>query len=986
MPKAEETQVIVELSQHAIRALRAVGGTVEAGGECALDNKPALEALLDAVAPARKADGLKAAVALWPGSAGWHISSETEAMLDRTDESLRSIAASMQKDPAAPISYAACNTGDGSKVTPDGTQNWVLASSSRESMARTEAALSDLGLTKDGAAASAFATLGAVSRALKAEGKGGAVALWDLGWGQSHLLVVTEKGVEAAAPCTVGMDGVFEAVQTSLRLKFRGAGARLFFNDGYDFTEAGPKVGAAVAVGLKEALGKLPALESPPALACVGLTGKQAWFVREAASAAGITPWDPGLGALAASLGFKFSDPTVEASFSGASLGLLTLLAARVAASDEWIPEWVEAEAPAEETVQAPAPLEEPPAEPAPEPIVLPVAPPARPKPSLSIEPAAAPGGLPPKASRPAVAPRSVTVPPVPSKASNQPVSRQPAPPLHTRPAAPPAPQPSFPAPGAHPVFPAQAPAPHPSFSAPASGTHPSFPDPTSSASPAFPAPQPAARAPSFSNPGFPMPAAPNPEPAAQMPPPPAAPALTFGTRAGAPAAATPATPAVTALPFEAAAKLKPLAKPEPAEPAQPKSKVGFYVGVLVVAALVFAAIAVVLEARMERAKANDLEQQEAEAHHVEQQRLKEAEQALKDQAERDQRDLAAAVELAKKQAEDDTRRKVLAEIEAERLAKLPGTLMIATIPAGASVSIDGAPPLRSPVKAGQVAPGSHRIQILLTGYEPVQFDQEVKGSATTDLGTIALQSIYGTLGLSSSPDGLEFAIRAASDPGGKPIRTGRTPATIDDIGRGDYLVTFLRPGCRDHVEKVSVAKGAKSQVATKYTDGSLELTSDPSGASVGKDGAFLGTTPLVLHDLTPKLATFDLTLPGYDPTPIQCEIPEGQTLKFSAQLLRKDRIFKPSEVKTPPVSYDAPAPSLSAAQRRAGGEVVLSLVVRRDGTVTDVAVVSSTDDDIARRCKMAVEKWSFRPATAADDRTVEARIELPFKFTATSQ
>jgi hypothetical protein len=44
-----------------------------------------------------------------------------------------------------------------------------------------------------------------------------------------------------------------------------------------------------------------------------------------------------------------------------------------------------------------------------------------------------------------------------------------------------------------------------------------------------------------------------------------------------------------------------------------------------------------------------------------------------------------------------------------------------------------------------------------------------------------------------------------------------------------------------------------------------------------------LGTTPLSLHDLTPKKALFELTLPGYDPTPVSCEIPEGQTLKVEA-------------------------------------------------------------------------------------------------------
>ena len=172
----------------------------------------------------------------------------------------------------------------------------------------------------------------------------------------------------------------------------------------------------------------------------------------------------------------------------------------------------------------------------------------------------------------------------------------------------------------------------------------------------------------------------------------------------------------------------------------------------------------------------------------------------------------------------------------------------------------------------------------------------------------------------------------------------------------------------------------------TKYLDGSLELSSEPSGASVSKDGAFLGTTPLSLHDLTPKTANFDLTLPGYDPTPISCQIPEGDTLKFEAHLLRKDRIFTQSEVKTAPVATSAPPPVLSAAQRKLGADIVLSVVVRRDGSVTGVEVVRATDDDIARRCKTAVEKWVFRPATAPDDRLVEARIELPFKFPAGAQ
>ena len=67
MPKAEETQVIIELTQHTVHVLRAANGTVDAGGECALENKPALEALLDAVAPSRKTEGIIATTLVWPG-------------------------------------------------------------------------------------------------------------------------------------------------------------------------------------------------------------------------------------------------------------------------------------------------------------------------------------------------------------------------------------------------------------------------------------------------------------------------------------------------------------------------------------------------------------------------------------------------------------------------------------------------------------------------------------------------------------------------------------------------------------------------------------------------------------------------------------------------------------------------------------------------------------------------------------------------------
>src|SRR5208283_1346159 len=380
MAKAEEIQVIVELTHHTLHALRAVNGAAEAGGECALDNGPALEALLGAVAPSGKEDGIEVG-SVWPDGAAWHLSSETEAVLDRAPEALRAIAGATQGASKYPFCYAACGADDGGAITPEGTAKWILAHCPREALARACAGAERCRVPAGGAAPAAFARAGAIARALRAAGKG-CIALWDLGSERSHVLLVTAGGVAGVAPCAIGLNAVYEAVQAALKLKFRGAGARLFFNEGYDFSEPGPRVGAILGESLGQALALLPKAEAPPELACIGLTGKQAWFVREVAKAAGASAWAPDMKALAGYFGLTFSDDAVQASFSPMSIGAFELLSLRLGAKEAWNAAWVEAEAP---EADVPIAVEEPP------PVEEPAPAPARSKPVLTPEGGPAP-------------------------------------------------------------------------------------------------------------------------------------------------------------------------------------------------------------------------------------------------------------------------------------------------------------------------------------------------------------------------------------------------------------------------------------------------------------------------------------------------------------------------------------------------------------------------------------------------------------------
>src|SRR5277367_2399943 len=168
MPQDEETRIVVELTHHSLHALRAVKGTIEAGGECMLANKAAVEAVLSAVAPGWKDGGLRAEAFIWPDTAGWRVSTDTEAMLDRTGDAMSAIAAGDLGGAGVDFAYAACGAGDGAAVTPEGTDKWVMAYSPAGSLERVSEELANLKIESDGAGPAAFAHISAVSAALRA--------------------------------------------------------------------------------------------------------------------------------------------------------------------------------------------------------------------------------------------------------------------------------------------------------------------------------------------------------------------------------------------------------------------------------------------------------------------------------------------------------------------------------------------------------------------------------------------------------------------------------------------------------------------------------------------------------------------------------------------------------------------------------------------------------------------------------------------------
>jgi hypothetical protein len=103
----------------------------------------------------------------------------------------------------------------------------------------------------------------------------------------------------------------------------------------------------------------------------------------------------------------------------------------------------------------------------------------------------------------------------------------------------------------------------------------------------------------------------------------------------------------------------------------------------------------------------------------------------------------------------------------------------------------------------------------------------------------------------------------------------------------------------------------------TEVTTGSINITTEPSGAQVSLDGRFMGFSPLTVPDLSPRTYDVSVALDGYMPQNGPVEVVAGQTALFSKTLqpnatpVTTTVPVTPSQPASPPVTgTPLPAPT----------------------------------------------------------------------------
>jgi len=188
------------------------------------------------------------------------------------------------------------------------------------------------------------------------------------------------------------------------------------------------------------------------------------------------------------------------------------------------------------------------------------------------------------------------------------------------------------------------------------------------------------------------------------------------------------------------------------------------------------------------------------------------------------------------------------------QLAPLSGRLRVTTVPAGATVAMDGATVGTAPL-AMDVGGGSHALTVTLAGRKTVRDTVTVTNAAPAVTRNYNLPPLDATVRFELSPAGGTLLVngRRIRNPGAVTVTAGR-----------EHTAAYAKPGHGRQVRRFTAAAGAANVVrmTLRAETGEVKVTSTPQ-ATVSVDGAVAGVTPLDLR-LSTVPHTITLSKPNY--------------------------------------------------------------------------------------------------------------------------
>jgi len=303
------------------------------------------------------------------------------------------------------------------------------------------------------------------------------------------------------------------------------------------------------------------------------------------------------------------------------------------------------------------------------------------------------------------------------------------------------------------------------------------------------------------------------------------------------------------------------------------------------------------------------------------------------------------------------------------------GGIRLVSNPAGADVRMNGRTVGVTPMNIDGLEFGEYEFEIAKEPYLSESITVTLDSEDVVELPAIDLELPAGSVVVTSWPEGVAFdliPVDALDDQ----AYSGFTPASFADVMKGEYKVVFHRDNWEDVTQTCEVLFKDTAKVDYSYPQGSLEITSTPSGATVFAGSKRLGVTPLVLDDI--KAGTMDLSfrLENHEDAYTSVEV-NAQDKNFTHQkLLSYDRIVSTKDLDVPPVTERARLTNLQHSVR-GSHKFIIDLVVGKDGTPEDISIITSTDLELHDALLKDLNSWTFQPAVRKGH-VVRTKVRVP--------
>ena len=206
------------------------------------------------------------------------------------------------------------------------------------------------------------------------------------------------------------------------------------------------------------------------------------------------------------------------------------------------------------------------------------------------------------------------------------------------------------------------------------------------------------------------------------------------------------------------------------------------------------------------------------------------------------------------------------------RLAPLPGTVTIATQPAGGEIILDELSLGAAPLVDLTLEAGVYRVEAVLDRYQRWQGQIDVVGRNQSQTVDVVLLPDWANVRFSATPANVTASID------GQPAET---TATGVEVLSGERELTLSAPGFMPLSLPLSIVAGVDQDlgaVTLTPADATLTLESTPPGAGVTVDGAFAGLTPLVLPLSPGDRHAISLSKAGYLGASLALTLARGET------------------------------------------------------------------------------------------------------------